>query len=75
VVSNYEDTKKVKGVIDGVMYGVRWKGQGRSLMKVREPTMCKCCVKAMEVLSKQCNSMFQLETQLVCSGGSNGWYG
>lgn len=29
-------------------------GQGRTLMKVREPAMCKCCVKAVEVLSKQC---------------------
>lgn len=25
---NYEDMKKVKGVIDGVMYGVRW-GSGK----------------------------------------------
>ena len=55
MVSNYEGMKKVKGVIDGVMYGVRWKGQGTSLMKVREPTTCRCPVKAVEVLSKQCN--------------------
>ena len=38
----------------GVMCGVRWDGQGRSLRKVKEATMCKCYVKALEALSKQC---------------------
>lgn len=56
-----------------IMYRPRWKSQGMSLGKWKEPIMCECYVKVAEALpSSMCDSMCKLEKMnLVCSGNSS----